>query len=123
MNGIDNFAAVIYYHLFRLYVITGEPVYFYQAEFMQQNSKSLMDWDGALGYAYRSLTPEASTIADFNFHSATDGEGVMGVWLPWQSVANAAPICDMLLTFGKADVADFADISVEELYQKLFPKN
>jgi hypothetical protein len=123
MNGIDNFAAVIYYHLFRLYVITGEPVYFYQAEFMQQNSKSLMDWDGALGYAYRSLTPEASTIADFNFHSATDGEGVMGVWLPWQSVANAAPICDMLLTFGKADVADFADIPVEELYQKLFPKN
>ena len=54
---------------------------------------------------------------------ATDGEGVMGVWLPWQSVANAAPICDMLLTFGKADVADFADIPVEELYQKLFPKN
>ncbi|MBQ8213541.1 MAG: hypothetical protein IJZ80_05970 [Clostridia bacterium] len=123
MNGIDNFAAVIYYHLFRLYIITGDPIYFYQAEFMQQNSKSLMDWDGALRYPYKSLIPEATTITDFNFWSATDPDGVMGVWLPWQSVANAAPICDMLLTFGAADVADFADTPVEELYQKLFPDN
>lgn len=80
-----------------------------------------MDWDGALGYPYKSLIAEATTITDFNFSSATDPDGVMGVWLPWQSVANAAPICDMLLTFGVADVADLAHIPVEELYQLLFP--
>jgi hypothetical protein len=121
MNGLDNYAAVIYYHLFRLYVITGETVYFHQAEFMQQNSKSLMDWDGKLGYPYRSILPEATTIDDFRFHSAMDDRGVEGVWLPWQSVVNAAPICDMMLTFGQADVAELAKTPVAELYQLLFP--
>ena len=121
MNGVDNYAAVIYYHLFRLYIITGDPVYFYQAEFMQQNTKSLMDWDGKLGYPYKSLLPEATTVYDFGFHSATDPNGVMGVWLPWQSVANASPICDMLIRFGVADVAELAHIPIEELYGQLFP--
>ena len=121
MDGLDNFAAMIYYHLFRLYVITGETVYFYQAEFLQQNSKSLMNWDGRLGYPYKSIIPEASTIDDFGFHSAPDDQGVEGVWLPWQSVANAAPICDMMLKFGVADVAELADTPIDELYQTLFP--
>ncbi|MBE6632891.1 MAG: hypothetical protein E7620_00955 [Ruminococcaceae bacterium] len=121
MNGLDNYAAVIYYQLFRIYVITGDPIYFYQAEFMQQNSKSLMDWDGALGYPYQSILPEASTIADFQFRSAADDQGIEGVWLPWQSVVNAAPICDMMLTFGVADVAKLANTPIEDLYQLLFP--
>jgi len=123
MDGLDNFAAKIYYHLFRIYVITGDPVYFYQAEFMQQNSKSLMDWDGMLGYPYKSILPEATTIDDFGFHSATDDKGIEGVWLPWQSVANADPICDMMLVFGVTDVAELAEAPVEELYQILFPEN
>jgi hypothetical protein len=120
MDGIDNFAAVVYYHLFKLYIITGDPIYFYQAEFMQQNSKSTMDWDGKLGYAYKSLVPEATSIDEFMFFSAGDDHGVMGVWLPWQSVANATPIIDMKLTFGVSDVADLADKSVEELRDMLY---
>ena len=88
---------------------------------MQQNSKSLMDWDGALGYPYQSILPEASTIADFQFRSAADDQGIEGVWLPWQSVVNAAPICDMMLTFGVADVAKLANTPIEDLYQLLFP--
>ena len=89
---------------------------------MQQNSKSLMDWDGKLNYPYKSILPEATTIDDFNFHSAADDQGIEGVWLPWQSVANAAPICDMMLIFGVADVADLANTPVEELYKILFPQ-
>lgn len=118
-TGVDNFAAVLYYHLFRLYVITGETCYYDQAEYIQQNTKSAMDWDGALGYPYKSLVPEATSITTFGFGSASDPDGVMGVWLPWQSVANAAPIIDMIDAFGTADVADLRRTDVEDLRDTL----
>ena len=66
-TGVDNYAAYIYYQLFRLYVHTGKEVYYKMSEFIQQNTKSTMDWDGALGYPYKSLTPEASTIYSFGY--------------------------------------------------------
>ena len=114
-TGVDNFISFIYYELFRIYIITGEKEYLRQAEFIQQNTKSTMDWDGALGYPYRSLIAEATTIASFGFNSAVDDDGVMGVWLPWASVANAEPIAKMYDGFGSADVADFEDVPMEEL--------
>ena len=114
-TSIDNYAAYIYYQLFRLYVHTGKEVYYKMAEFIQQNTKSTMDWDGVLGYAYKSLTPEASTIYAFGYASAKDDDGVMGVWLPWQSAANAEPIAKMMDTFGVADVRDLKNTSIEEL--------
>jgi hypothetical protein len=114
-TGVDNYIAYIYYQLFRIYILTGEEVYLKQAEFIQQNTKSIMDWDGALGYPYRSLVAEASTIWSFGFGSAVDDEGIMGVWLPWSSVANAEPIAKMLVEFGKADVMAFRDVPLEEL--------
>ena len=103
-TGVDNYAAYIYYQLFRLYVHTGKEVYYKMSEFIQQNTKSSMDWDGALKYPYKSLTPEASTIYAFGYSSAVDDNGVEGVWLPWQSAANAEPIAKMYDTFGTADV-------------------
>ena len=114
-TSIDNYAAYIYYQLFRLYVHTGKEVYYKMAEFIQQNTKSTMDWDGVLGYTYKSLTPEASTIYAFGYASAKDDDGVMGVWLPWQSAANAEPIAKMMDTFGVADVRDLKNTSIEEL--------
>ena len=114
-TGVDNFIAFLYYELFRIYIITGEESYLRQAEFIQQNTKSTMDWDGALGYPYRSLVAEATTITGFGFNSATDDDGVMGVWLPWASVANAEPIAKMYDGFGSADVMDYADVPLEEL--------
>ena len=85
------------------------------AEFIQQNTKSTMDWDGKLNYAYKSLTPEASTIYSFGYNSATDDDNVQGVWLPWQSAANAEPIAKMYDTFGYADVALSKEVSLDEL--------
>lgn len=114
-TGVDNYIAYIYYELFRIYIITGEEDYLRQAEFIQQNTKSTMDWDGALGYPYRSLVAEATTITSFGFNSATDDDGIMGVWLPWASVANAEPIAKMYDGFGSADVSDFEDTPLEEL--------
>ena len=118
-TGVDNYIAYIYYELFRIYIITGEREYLRQAEFIQQNTKSTMDWDGALGYPYKSLVAEATTIYTFGFNSAVDDEGVMGVWLPWASVANAEPIAKMYDNFGEADVAEFWETSIESLRSQL----
>jgi hypothetical protein len=109
-SGVDNYIAYVYYELFRIYVFTGDPGYLKQAEFIQQNTKSIMNWDGALGYKYKSLVAEASTIWDFGFSSADNG-----VWLPWSSVANVEPIAKMLTVFGKADVMEYAKTPVSEL--------
>lgn len=118
-TALDNYAAYIYYELFRIYVYTGEEIYYDMAEFIQQNTKSTMDWDGVLNYSYKSLTPEASTIYSFGYNSAIDDEGTQGVWLPWQSAANAEPIAKMYDTFNAGDVREFAYTPVEELQQTL----
>lgn len=118
-TSLDNYAAYIYYQLFRLYIYSGEKVYYDMAEFIQQNTKSTMDWDGKLNYSYKSLTPEASTIYSFGYHSATDDDDVMGVWLPWQSAANAEPIAKMYDTFNEADVKAFETTSIETLQEAL----
>ena len=113
-TGADNYIAFIYYELFRVYILTGEYTYLRQAEFIQQNTKSIMNWDGALGYAYKSLVAEASTTAGFTFDSASDG-----AWVTWSSVANAEPIAKMYTNFGSADVMDYAETPLEELRQIL----
>ena len=118
-TSLDNYAAYIYYQLFRLYIHSGEKVYYDMAEFIQQNTKSTMDWDGKLNYAYKSLTPEASTIYSFGYHSATDDDNVMGVWLPWQSAANAEPIAKMYDTFNEADVKAFEKTPITTLQETL----
>lgn len=113
-TGADNYIAFIYYELFRIYIFTGERTYLKQSEFVQQNTKSIMNWDGALGYKYKSLVAEASTTTGFNFDSASNG-----AWVTWSSAANAEPIAKMYTSFGKADVMAFADTPVEELRKKL----
>ena len=114
-TSVDNYAAYIYYQVFKVYIHTGKDVYFKMAEFIQQNTKSTMDWDGLLNYAYKSLTPEASTIYSFGYASATDDNNVMGVWLPWQSAANAEPIAKMYDAFGVGDVKLLKNVPIEEL--------
>lgn len=118
-TSLDNYAAYIYYQLFRLYIYSNEKVYYDMAEFIQQNTKSTMDWDGTLNYPYKSLTPEASTIYSFGYNSALDDDGVAGVWLPWQSAANAEPIAKMYDTFNETDVKALKDYSNEELNEIL----
>ena len=118
-SSVDNYAAYIYYELFRLYILTGESVYFDMAEFIQQNTKSTMDWDGVLGYYYKSLVPEASIIWGGSYQSAKDDQNLQGVWLPWQSVANAEPIAKMYDTFGSGDVLTYKNSSLSSLRSTL----
>jgi hypothetical protein len=109
-NGMDNFMAYTYYALFRLYVFTGEKTYLRQAEFIQQNTKSTMDFDGALGYRFKSLVAEATTIYAFGFACADDG-----LSMPWSLAANAEPIAKMLTAFGDGDVMTYRNTPLAEL--------
>lgn len=109
-SGVDNYASFIYYELFRIYVMTGEETYLKQAEFIQQNTKSIMNWDGSLGYKYKSLVAEASDISSFVYSSASDG-----AWVTWSSFANIDPISKMMTGFGSPDVMDFAETDILEL--------
>ncbi len=113
-TGADNYIAYIYYELFRIYILTGDRDYLKQAEFVQQNTKSIMNWDGTLGYKYKSLVAEATTTTGFTFSSASDG-----AWVTWSSVANIEPIAKMYVTFGKADVMEFSEVPIEELRARL----
>ena len=109
-SGVDNYISYIYYELFRIYIYTGDSSYLKQAEFIQQNTKSIMNWDNALNYKYKSLVAEASTIHTFNYSSADDG-----AWVTWSSTANAEPIAKMYTTFGEADVMKLKNKTIEEL--------
>lgn len=113
-SGVDNYIAFVYYELFRIYIHTGDPTYLRQAEFVQQNTKSIMDWDGELGYPYKSLVAEASSISGFSFGSVDNG-----CWVTWSSAANAEPITKMLRNFGCADVAAFRDTGLDVLRERL----
>ena len=113
-SGVDNYIAYIYHELFRIYVLTGEETYLKQAEFIQQNTKSIMNWDGALNYDYKSLVAEASGISSLSYGSADNG-----VWVTWSSVANAEPIAKMYNNFGNADVATFKNVDIEILRAQL----
>ena len=73
-----------------------------------------MNWDGELGYKYKSLVAEASEVSSFNYGSASNG-----AWVTWSSVANAEPIAKMYNNFGYADVAYYRNVSIEELREQI----
>ena len=109
-SGVDNYISYIYYELFRIYIYTGDISYLKQAEFIQQNTKSIMNWDNTLNYKYKSLVAEASTIHTFNYSSASNG-----AWVTWSSAANAEPIAKMYTSFGNADVMAYKNTSIDDL--------
>ncbi len=98
-SGADNFAAYLYYEMFKMYIETGEDFYLNAAKLLQNNSKLSTDYNGKMGWKYRALGPEASRVCDFSFTG-------VGVWLPWSGVANVEPIQNMRLAFGNADIME-----------------
>ncbi len=58
----------------------------------------LMDWDGALGYKYVGLMPEAMSLA------AGCGRGVAG-GLPWLAFVAAEPMARLQESSGSAQAA------------------
>lgn len=96
-GGADNFSAYTYFETYKLYLLTGKEFYKNAALLLQNDTKLSSDYDGTLGYKYRALTPEATTVSDFTFSS-------VGTWLPWQGVANIEPIIDCKDALGTNDI-------------------
>lgn len=114
-DGLDSFAGVIYYDLFRIYEATGEKIWLDEAEFIQQNSRNTADNGGVFGFPYRSIQAEATSVSGFSFFSAQGpDDGVQGVWLPWQSAVNLQPMCRMINDYGCADVVKAAEALTDE---------
>lgn len=114
-SAVDNMIAYLYYEMFKLYVWTGDEVYYDMSHFIQNNTKQTMDLDGKYGYSRKSFMIEATGIADLVFGTA----GGRGIWLPWISCANAEPISEMEDTFGAADVSAAKSLGESELRKRL----
>ena len=91
-----------------MYVLTGDEFYKVSSEFIGTNTKRVLDMDGSKGYKYKTLTLEASTVADFNFSSVNS-------MLAWVGVANSEPINNFYQTFGCWNFSDLEGKSLEEL--------
>lgn len=107
-SNCDNYNAFIYYELYKMYVLTGDEFYKTASEFIGTNTKCVLDMDGTKGYRYKTLTLEASTVADFNFSSVNS-------MLAWVGVANSEPINNFYQTFGCWNFSDLDGKSLEEL--------
>lgn len=83
-SGADTFSSVVWFDLLRLYVLTGEPFWQYQATFHAYATKQLLNYDGSLGYALPGLQNEAFTVAPLR------GRGIK-LWLPFLTVTHLAP--------------------------------
>ncbi len=93
----DNYAAVAYYAMYRLYLFTGDEFYYHCALLLEYNTKLACDYDGRMGYAYRAMCPEATSVANFQY-------GGSNAWLPWCGVVNIEPILKTYKTFRSADL-------------------
>lgn len=111
-SSSDNYNAFIYYELYKMYALTGDTFYKDAAEFIGCNTKQVLDLNGTKGYKYKTLTLEASNLADFNFTSINS-------MLAWVGVANSEPINNFYQTFGVWNMSDLEGKPVEEIRQSV----
>lgn len=114
-SAVDNYAAFLSYELFKLYVWTEKEIYRDMALLLENNAKQTVDLNGDFGFASRSMMIEATTLADFTFHTAE----TRGVWLPWITCANIEPILNLYRTFGKPCIRELSQTPLGELQQQL----
>ena len=111
-GGTDNYNAFIYYELFKLYILTGDKFYANAAKVLERNTKSPMDLDGTKGYAHKALLLEATTLYKMTFSSVS-------TWLPWCGVATSQPMVNFYQTFGRYNISDIENKSLESLKNEI----
>lgn len=110
-SGADNFIAYMFYEMYKLYIKTGNELYWHMAALLQNNTKLNTDFDGRMNYKYHAFMPEATNVADLAFRSVS-------LWLPWASIANIEPIVHLEEAFGQKDISRI-DGGLSELRSKL----
>lgn len=96
-SGADNYIAYTYFDMFKMYVLTGDEFYHHASLLLENDTKLSTDYEGELGYKYKAMMPEATTVSDFSFRT-------VGTWLPWSGVANVEPISKMEDAFGDMNI-------------------
>ncbi len=107
-SSADNYAAYIFFALYRMYLETGDDFYRSAALLIENATKLSNDYDGRMGFKYRALGPEATTVADFNFSS-------VGTWLPWSGIANIEPIIQFKSCFGTYSIESLTMSEEEQI--------
>lgn len=109
-SSSDNYNAFIFYELYKMYALTGDTFYKEVSEFIGNNTKQALDLNGTKGYKYKTLTLEASNLADLSFTSVNS-------MLSWVGVANSEPINNFYQTFGVWNFSDLEGQSIDEIRQ------
>lgn len=112
-SAVDSFSAYLYYEFFKLYVFTGEQVYYELAELIQDNTKQFVCMDGSLPYGVDGMINEAQSIS--NMFYAGDVE----CCLTWCNIAIVDPIASMEDAFGVKSIAEAKEMGQEKLLEKL----
>ena len=82
----------------KLFRVTGEEHWRDYALFLQDATKQVMDWDGALGYAHTGLMNEAIGLS-----MPRRGHGV-AKYLPWLGCAVLEPMVRLREEYGSYDL-------------------
>jgi hypothetical protein len=98
--GGDNFMSFTTTYYYRLYRITGDRHYLDYAVYAQNSSKSATDYRGILGYRFRGLSPEGVHCPLMVY------TGGFRRWLPWSSMAQVEPVCDLEDRYGCKNIEE-----------------
>lgn len=96
-SGIDNGMAFSSFQYYRLYLITGDKHLLQVARLIQNNTLTIMDLDGKLGYRYRGLLTECFNPQSNRGHSVRQQ-------LPWNQASILEPMHRFKDAFGEWDI-------------------
>lgn len=96
-SGIDNGLAFSSFQYYRLYLMTGDTHFLQVAKVIQNNTLSIMDLDGKMGYRYRGLLTECFNPQANRGHSVRQQ-------LPWNQASILDPMHRFMDAFGEWDI-------------------
>ena len=106
-SGSDSDMAAAPFFFYRLSLLTGDAHFRDMARLLLHDTKQLLDWDGALGYAAPGLQTEALSLPPLRGHGTTH-------WLPWLTVAQCAPLVRLRDVFGSFDIDEIERLPAAE---------
>ena len=110
-SGADCGLSYNSFEYLRLYILTGDKYFLRIAQLLEKNTKQTMNYDGALGYAYRGLQTEALRLVTHW------GDGVK-LWLPWVTASALDPLFKIRDAYGDMDIERIASEPLSALKQK-----
>ena len=111
-SGIDNGMAFSSFQYYRLYLLTGDKHWLDVARVIQNNTLSIMDLQGRMGYKYRGLLTECFNPQANRGHSVRQQ-------LPWNQASILEPMHRFKDAFGLIDIDEIEKLPMEERQQRI----